>query len=104
MIESRPVRLGGEYEPSPVAETGRQAAADTLELAAALRRHRVAVIEYPFDPPVRALLIRRGRRRWVGLARDSRPAARRGALLEIVRVLEADPGLLFYLVEDPPAR
>ncbi len=36
------------------------------------------------------------------VTRDLHPAARRAALLEIVRVLETDLYLLFYLVEEPP--
>jgi hypothetical protein len=38
----------------------------------------------------------------VGVTRDLHPAARRAAPLEIVRVLETAPHLLFYLVEEPP--
>jgi hypothetical protein len=81
---------------------GRQAAEEEIELGAGLRRYRITVRECPLDSPARALLVRRGRRRWVGVTRDLHPAARRAAPLEIVQVLETDLHLLFYLVEEPP--
>jgi hypothetical protein len=36
------------------------------------------------------------------MTRDLHPAARRAALLEIVRVLDADSYVLFHLVAEPP--
>ncbi len=46
--------------------------------------------------------MRRGRRLWVGVTRDLHEAARRVALLEIVRELDADSYVLIHLVAEPP--
>lgn len=87
---------------APELMMGRRAAEEEIEVAAGLRRYRITVRECPLNSPVRALLVRRGRRRWVGMTRDLHPAARRAALLEIVRVLDADSYVLFHLVAEPP--
>ncbi len=102
MIGSRSGRAVGESELVPELMMGRQAAAEAAELASGLLRFRITVRECALDPPVWALLVCRGRRRWVGLTRDLHEAARRAALLEIVRVLDADSYVLFHLVEGPP--
>jgi hypothetical protein len=78
-----------------------RAAARAADLTTGLRQFRVVVREYPFDPPVVAMLVRRGARRWVGVTPGLHPTARADALAEILDGLRADPNLLFHLVEAP---
>ncbi|MDP6349507.1 MAG: hypothetical protein QF719_03125 [Chloroflexota bacterium] len=78
-----------------------RAAARAADLTAGLRQFRVVVREYPFDPPVVAMLVRRGARRWVGVGPGLNLTARAHALAEILAGLRADPNLLFHLVEAP---
>ncbi len=93
---------GPELRPDPTNPPGAAgAAARAADLTTGLRQFRVVVREYPFGAPVRAMLIRRGPRRWVGVARDLHPIARAEALAEILAELRADPNLLFHLVEAP---
>lgn len=95
MIEGRSGRTGGESELRPEVTAGRRTGEEAIELASGLQRYRLAIRERAFDPPVRAVMVRRRGRRWVAVTRDLHPEARREALLEIVRVLAMDPELLF---------
>jgi hypothetical protein len=78
-----------------------RAAAIAAGVTTGLRQFRVVVREYPFDALVVAMLVRRGARRWVGVAPGLHPQARANALAEILAGLRADPNLLFHLVEAP---
>lgn len=98
MSEGRSGFTGDEFEPRPGLLGSTRAVAEAAELARGLRQFRVTVREYRFDPPVRAMFVRRGSSRWLGVAGELHPAARRAALLEVLRALEADPNLLFHLV------
>ncbi len=98
---SRPDQLGQPGAAPEAAGAALRAATRVAGLTTGLRQFRVVVREYPFDPPVVAMLVRRGARRWVGVAPGLHPQARANALEEILSGLRADPNLLFHLVEAP---
>ena len=100
MIESRPGRNGVQLKPYLM--LGRRAVAEAVELASGLLRFRITVRECALDPPVWALLVCRGRRRWVGVTRNLESALLLG--FSRLLLLERPDQLLHPLLERLPLR